>query len=769
MCSAETKTKKSSTLFSLRGTSVPFNKYGLPVGELRLLGKEVQAAHHLRGAARLIGDEWVVGIKCPTKKIASDSLAFLCFRWDGNFGSAITLTASQAIGSTGWVARAWLSSRHPAVAELRNSRSITVVSIYNGEPISVVKLFAKDESETGGLSIATDLSTENERRPNEILIELDEELAYWETFVLSNAWDKLLRVTDHLQIGWCKEFTDGLFLIAKIIRNGLIVPNLSDADWELWKDGGLNCPKEFWDSTVIPITNVLQGQTPLLQFVRTANFSDVLMSIADSDEVVRKLNPLDDIRWAVGYLVECLLLSDTQTAFGRKAVFCSLDKSQSEGVEIPTEHLDISDAKKYWENLPGVGTLNVANLVSASMQPAKLEEIIEQIKTIHLGCDVTDATTAITTMTEEANILNHWTIPWGARVQTSIGPFVEIDFFPYGDEISILLKTKNQQYRWAAFNLRNNAWNFVHLFRNRFKAFIDDNGKEKVLAEEIELAFKLVITSIVRDFIVLEERESVFAVRRDKSLRGKSTDDDNLRIIYIPRIQYIQSPDTKGLEASLEYESRRPHHVRAHPRRTDSASPYQRILAERYGFRLEPGFTFVRPHQRGGIAPDREVIYRSRSAMQSLFGVERSVESNGTSNWFQFERDVHDAMKELGYKVDHVASAKNGDDGVDVFAEDSKRNEFWAIQCKCYAPKRKIGPAVVRELIGALTGYPAGTRGMLVTTSGYSSGAVELASKSGIKLRLLVADIKKYGQRILIEPSEREKIKGVRGELFSAT
>lgn len=218
----------------------------------------------------------------------------------------------------------------------------------------------------------------------------------------------------------------------------------------------------------------------------------------------------------------------------------------------------------------------------------------------------------------------------------------------------------------------------------------------------------------------------------------------------------MQPPDTKRLEASLEYESRRPHHVRAHPRRTDSASPYQRILAERYGFRLEPGFTFVRPHQRGGIAPDREVIYRSRSAMQSLFGVERSVESNGTSNWFQFERDVHDAMKELGYKVDHVASAKNGDEGVDVFAEDPKRNEFWAIQCKCYAPKRKIGPAVVRELIGALAGYPIGTRGMLVTTSGYSGGAIELARNSGIELRLLVADMKNNERRMLVESPQLE-------------
>jgi predicted helicase len=159
----------------------------------------------------------------------------------------------------------------------------------------------------------------------------------------------------------------------------------------------------------------------------------------------------------------------------------------------------------------------------------------------------------------------------------------------------------------------------------------------------------------------------------------------------------------------------------------------------------------VKPHQRGGITPDREVIYRSRSAMQSLYGVESSIESNGKSNWFQFERDVHDAMAHAGYKVDHVASAKNGDAGVDVFAENKLGNEFWAIQCKCYSPKRKVGPAAIRELIGALSGYPSGTRGMMVTTSGFSSGAVDLAKQSGIELKLLGFSDEVSGHKILLK------------------
>lgn len=58
----------------------------------------------------------------------------------------------------------------------------------------------------------------------------------------------------------------------------------------------------------------------------------------------------------------------------------------------------------------------------------------------------------------------------------------------------------------------------------------------------------------------------------------------------------------------------------------------------------------------------------------------------------------------------------------------------WIIQCKCCSPKRKVGPAIVRELVGTLQQYPAGTRGMIVTTNGFSPEAMHLAAESGVRL-----------------------------------
>ena len=93
-------------------------------------------------------------------------------------------------------------------------------------------------------------------------------------------------------------------------------------------------------------------------------------------------------------------------------------------------------------------------------------------------------------------------------------------------------------------------------------------------------------------------------------------------------------------------------------------------------------------------------------------------------------------MDALGFTVEHIATSRHGDGGIDVYA--TKGRDFdemnWVIQCKCWHPKRKIPPNIIRELIGVLAGYPHGTRGMVITTSSFSSGAIEAATEANIRL-----------------------------------
>lgn len=97
-------------------------------------------------------------------------------------------------------------------------------------------------------------------------------------------------------------------------------------------------------------------------------------------------------------------------------------------------------------------------------------------------------------------------------------------------------------------------------------------------------------------------------------------------------------------------------------------------------------------------------------------------------------------MESLGFDVQHVAASRRGDRGVDVYATKGTEKGTdldkvcWVIQCKAYTPTHKVGPHVVRELVGALAEYPRGTRGLIATTSAFSREAEELATRHEVRL-----------------------------------
>jgi HJR/Mrr/RecB family endonuclease len=59
-------------------------------------------------------------------------------------------------------------------------------------------------------------------------------------------------------------------------------------------------------------------------------------------------------------------------------------------------------------------------------------------------------------------------------------------------------------------------------------------------------------------------------------------------------------------------------------------------------------------------------------------------------------------------------------------------NATFAVQAKCWS--KPVGPEVVRELAGSPNCYPAGTVGIIVTTSRFTGGASEEAHAQGIEL-----------------------------------
>jgi restriction endonuclease Mrr len=90
-----------------------------------------------------------------------------------------------------------------------------------------------------------------------------------------------------------------------------------------------------------------------------------------------------------------------------------------------------------------------------------------------------------------------------------------------------------------------------------------------------------------------------------------------------------------------------------------------------------------------------------------------------------------------GLSVVHQSANRDGDGGVDLYAVDVD-NKSWIVQCKCWAQHRTVGPEVVRELYGAITladkGGALKSRGILITTSTFSSGAIATAAEFGFEL-----------------------------------
>lgn len=110
----------------------------------------------------------------------------------------------------------------------------------------------------------------------------------------------------------------------------------------------------------------------------------------------------------------------------------------------------------------------------------------------------------------------------------------------------------------------------------------------------------------------------------------------------------------------------------------------------------------------------------------------------------QFELAVAKHYINMGYSVRVVGGAN--DKGIDVIA--TKPGEEVFIQCKKHS--KNIGPAVVREFIGALSGKN-NALGVIYVLNGFSREAIILARRCGIDLKSI---------RTLIESTDYKGLLG---------
>lgn len=106
-----------------------------------------------------------------------------------------------------------------------------------------------------------------------------------------------------------------------------------------------------------------------------------------------------------------------------------------------------------------------------------------------------------------------------------------------------------------------------------------------------------------------------------------------------------------------------------------------------------------------------------------------------------FERLVVSLLVAMGYGGTMSdagrAIGKSGDDGVDgVIDQDPLGLDRVYIQAKRYQPQNNIGPGAIRDFFGSLDMHKA-SKGLFVTTSGFSSSAIETVEKLGKRIVLI--------------------------------
>ena len=453
------------------------------------------------------------------------------------------------------------------------------------------------------------------------------------------------------------------------------------------------------------------------------------------DKMFELLGDLDDwvLTEAVKSHFEAVLLDTRVTHGGTQRPW--LANAKGHRVELMSMAFDLDaplkDIQQLW--VSGIQLMDLMDLglrVGPNDFLAPLDEVCKAFDSLQLEGSVEDAEAKLLSLLVEAQEARQWSIPWGARVEINFGPFTSMRIFESDGEFACHFLDDQDRYLHVAVGLQARPPNVAspHLVRLRH-----DDG-EALWNDEAEVCLKLIAAAIVRDFLVVEERDSLFATR---SMRRRIRGRDVRTVIYLPRVRYT-TPDPERMALDDEGYRRARHQVAPHLRKAGQASAAQRFLAQRYGMPLPEGFTFVRPHERGTSAEGVRVrVYRSRSASRMIFNEVAKAPEGNRPAWFDFEKDCALLLAARCMRVIHQAAQRDGDGGVDLFAVDAD-GQSWVVQCKCWSSHRAVGPEVIRELEGAIRladkGADGSSHGMIVTTSTFSSGAVVAASTLGFEL-----------------------------------
>lgn len=436
------------------------------------------------------------------------------------------------------------------------------------------------------------------------------------------------------------------------------------------------------------------------------------------------------------------LLPD-ETNFGKQySYLTSLDSDKKIQIRAKT---GLKDASLFWVNYAAFHILRFGYGLNEFDCPASFDEVETFLNMFSenevSNKDLIELTSSVSNEIEQdARYIMHPDVTFDLRN----------DIFP---TVTINQCDRNSSEYHCVFRSKDNKFFKLIFHLHAGTALISSHSyiAENLNHHSNHLAFYCI--TLIRDFMVAENREVIFSSKTRKQTIGNPKYDHSLKIIYVPRIRYLYSSNEKDLkkvyEENFPFRPKTLHSVKSHFRQlNDNQRPSNTaiLLARKYNCEIPEGFTFVKDHERGGLSEEQKVIYRSRSMLKTFYGFKESKPKK--NDWFEFEKDIEKLLTRSCKEVMRRQASHDG--GIDIEAIDHDGNVLLA-QCKCYAPNRKIDRKYVDELYGSITRFKnenelEHVHGIIFTTSSFSKDAIDAAQAleielvSGLDLQKLMSD-----------------------------
>ena len=124
-------------------------------------------------------------------------------------------------------------------------------------------------------------------------------------------------------------------------------------------------------------------------------------------------------------------------------------------------------------------------------------------------------------------------------------------------------------------------------------------------------------------------------------------------------------------------------------------------------------------------------IYLSGASLSGIFRKRinvKSLEELMRMNPYQFEKVVGDYYRECGYVVHQTKRTNDGGKDLVMY----KGGQTYFVEVKRYGKSHPVDRPLIQKLVGAC--HPNNAKGIFVTTSRFTQGAINEANRSGVQL-----------------------------------